>query len=181
MKIKLFLQRLSSLVFLSVGATFYLTQLSSAQSEPSTVYFCGSSDGLPTTMYQTGTYPETPLIRWKYDGFGNWSPQRRCEEVARRFQQFDKEGALEFVTSGVVNRLPVVCAVSQQGEVCNDQQNSDRVLFTLEQGRNPNDAIQAIFNVAGILDNNDPRSMINGRLYIDFDKLIDRNRFLYRN
>ncbi|GAB4297618.1 MAG: hypothetical protein Fur0025_35720 [Oscillatoriaceae cyanobacterium] len=159
-----FLPKLAVTALLGLGAAAAFSPPSQAQSPQ---YYCGTSDGAPTTMYSDGTGEPIPLIRWIYDGFGNWSPQRRCEEVSRRFQQYENEGTLEFMTTGRMNGYDVVCVARSQEGGC-----EGRLLFTMPPGRNPKEAVEELLNVAGVHQNNDPRSLVNGRLYIDIDQLI---------
>lgn len=127
MNVSLAVKRCSAAVLLALGTAIACHQPSQAQS--ATRYFCGTSDRVPTTMYQYNTDPPVPLIRWIYNGFipSGWTPQKRCEDVATRFQRFDRERALEYITTGTVNNLQVVCAVRNEGDIC----TRDRVLFTL--------------------------------------------------
>ena len=176
MQLKPLLFRCASI--LSIASTIVIgAQSSEAQFGN---YYCGTSDGLPTTIYQSPEGQKNPLIRWKTTLGQKWDPQTRCEEVSQRFIRFDGENTLAFLTTGTVRNMPVVCAVRQQGEICNDQYNSDRVLFTLPVGRNANEALEQLLGFASTIENGDPRSYYNGRTYVNVDKWILRNRRLYR-
>jgi hypothetical protein len=177
MQIKSFLSKCASGLLVAVSATLLGGQPSQAQTGSG--YSCGSSDGLPTTIYQSPD-DEIPLIRWKTTLGEVWTPQARCEEVARRFERFDREATLEFLTTGTVNKMPVVCAVAREGEECSDSYNSDRVLFTLPVGRNPNEALEQLLGFATAVENADPRTYKNGRTYVNVEKLMRRNLRLYK-
>jgi len=176
MQIKSVLSKCASGVLVAIGAMTVAGQPSQAQT--GTGYYCGSSDGLPTTIYQSPD-DEIPLIRWKTTLGEVWTPQARCEEVARRFDRFDREATLEFLTTGEINKMPVVCAVAREGEECSDSSNSDRVLFTLPAGRNPNEALEQLLGFATVVENGDPRTYRNGRTYVNVKLLMRRNLRLY--
>jgi Circadian oscillating protein COP23 len=164
------LSKFATAALLAFGAVAAFSNSSPAQSSVNR-YYCGTSDGVPTTMYTDGI-ASSALIRWVFTGFRDWPPQLRCEEVAQRFQQYQDEGTLEFITTGHMGGYDVVCVASEYGGPC-----GDRVLFTLPPGRDPNQALQKIFNIAGVYENNDPRSLTpDTRLYIDVDKLIYHRR-----
>lgn len=99
--------------------------------------------------------------------------------MAQRFELFDQGNTLEFLTTGTVNNMPVVCAVATEGEECSNRYNSDRVLFTLPVGRDPNQALEQLLGFASVLENGDPRSYNNGRVYINMSKWMFRNRRIY--
>ena len=164
------LLKCATAALLAFGAVAAFSNSSPAQS-PVNRYYCDTSDGLPATMYTDGE-ANSPLIRWKYEGFGSrWTPQKRCEEVARRFQNYENEGTLEFITTGQMNGYNVVCVARYDGGSC-----GDRLLMTLPPDRDPDLALESLFNVVGVYENNDPRSLHDGRLYIDVDNLIYHRR-----
>ena len=177
MQIKSLLSRLRcAFGVLSITSTIVLGSQSS-QAQVSN-YSCGTSDGLPTTIYQSSA-EEIPLIRWKTTLGQKWTPDVRCRAVAQRFELFDQDNTLEFLTTGTVNNMPVVCAVATEGEECSNRYNSDRVLFTLPVGRDPNQALEQLLGFASVLENGDPRSYNNGRVYINMSKWMFRNRRIY--
>lgn len=174
MQIKSLLLRCAFAV-LSIASTIVL----GSQSSQAQDYYCGTSDGLPTTIYQSSA-EEIPLIRWKTTLGQKWTPDVRCRAVAQRFELFDQGNTLEFLTTGTVNNMPVVCAVATEGEECSNRYNSDRVLFTLPVGRDPNQALEQLLGFASVLENGDPRSYNNGRVYINMSKWMFRNRRIYK-
>jgi Circadian oscillating protein COP23 len=107
-------------------------------------YFsCGTSSyGVPTTFVSTPN-ENIPLIRWvsNYFSQAGYSPEARCQDVSRRFNQFYSQGLLNYVTTGYVNNMPVVCVASDIGGPCTE------VLFTLKPGQNAARTIQQLFDV----------------------------------
>lgn len=135
---------------LSIASTIVLGSHSSQAQD----YYCGTSDGLPTTMFKSsGAEQGIPLIRWKTTLGQEWTPNVRCKSVAQRFNRFDGDNSLEFLTTGTVNNMPVVCAIFGEGQECSNRYNSDRVLFTLPVGRDPNQALDTLLGFGSVVEN----------------------------
>jgi Circadian oscillating protein COP23 len=125
-------------------------------------YFsCGTtSHGTPTTFVSTPS-ENIPLIRWvsNYFTHSGYSPEARCRDVSQRFNRYYSQGILNYVTTGYVNNLPVICVASDIGGPCTE------VLFTLKPGENATRAIQQLFDVrAGA---SGPLYESESRTYID--------------
>ncbi|MGL5134802.1 MAG: COP23 domain-containing protein [Planktothrix sp.] len=130
-------------------------------------FYCDlSSDGIPTTFVKNtrGTFP---VIRWVsriFDDAG-YVPETRCRQVSSKFQQFQKRGLLNYVTTGRVNNQPVICVSNAQDGPCLG------ILFTLKPNQNANRTLQQLFDLranasAGALEES------NGRLYLDLSEYI---------
>lgn len=110
------------------------------------------------------------VMRWRSGQFSSagYSPLRRCLEVSERFNQFYSTGQLNYVTAGLVNGMPVVCATSAGGSC-----DSTNVLFTLNRRNSGNVAgiLQTLFDnragAAGAVVNESTE-----RVYIDMNKLL---------
>lgn len=91
MKYQLFTQMLTGLAIAFTLGTA-ATEPSAAQSKK---FFCGRSDWEPATMVRKNG-ENLPIIIWSNRNFvaSGWTPQRRCEVVSDRFQQYDNEGKL---------------------------------------------------------------------------------------
>ncbi|ERN40046.1 hypothetical protein KR51_00033250 [Rubidibacter lacunae KORDI 51-2] len=106
---------------------------------------CTFDAGLPTTVAHNPSISRAmPIIRWQSQyfaesGFDNLT---RCQQVTARFQQAYARGDLNYITAGVVNGLPVICATHQRG-TC----NHSNVLFTLEPDRNAATTLKELFAV----------------------------------
>lgn len=100
-----------------------------------------SQENLPTTV---AWIPEQKkhrrIIVWKSNYFPNWNPGKRCETVSPKFQKFYDQGTLNYLTNGIVQGYPVICAVATEGDKCNqdnqlfhlkDEQSSEIVIFGL--------------------------------------------------
>ncbi len=88
------------------------------------------------------------IISWKSEDFSQsgYTPLRRCNDVSKRFNDFHASGQLEFLTAGIVNNSPVICA-TKNGGAC-DRTN---VLFTLNRKNRQNAAaiLQTLFDNRG--------------------------------
>ncbi|MBE9039838.1 hypothetical protein IQ235_03400 [Oscillatoriales cyanobacterium LEGE 11467] len=132
-----------------------------AQSEPEDYFFCADDGyGVPTTYISTEG-KNLPLVRWvsHYFAGSGYDPETRCDRVSERFNRFYEAGILNYITTGYVNRLPVVCVSSEIGGPCTD------VLFTLKPGADATQTIQQLFDVrvgqAGPLQESGSRTYIN--------------------
>ncbi len=110
-----------------------------------TKFVCeGGIDGLPTTFAVTSR-GNVPVITWYSDYFssGGYGPQKRCEQVTARFDNFYQTGQLDYITTGLVNGQPVVCATDTNGGACTDK----NVLFTLKPDSDPVATVEQLFNI----------------------------------
>lgn len=87
-----------------------------------------SPEGQPTVMYQPDSQPDQ-LYAWatpRQMG-GGWTPQRRCEEIARRLELYRADGLRELRT-GRENGMDTVCATTDDNPAC-------RIVFTVPPGQ----------------------------------------------
>lgn len=159
----------------AVGATVIFEQPSRAGDA---VFFCemSSSTNLPTTYaYKPSAKPDPiPVIRWdsRYFSRSGYTPLRRCQDVAGRFQKFYDQGLLSNVTTGYVNGLPVVCANSGSG--C----NRNNVLFTLKKGEDAALAVQKLFNLGSAVAAGGTATPLYESSADDNSITIDMNNFI---
>lgn len=166
-----FFQQLTATILLAVGTATALTPPSRAQNNTGVGFYCGTSNGEPATIVKTATKGEVPLIVWAYPGFGSeFTPEKRCQIVTQRFQQYYEEGTLDYVTAERIRGYDTVCVARTQGGPC-----EGRVLFTLPPRQNANNAIEQIFNFSGPYRNNcgvSEASRNGGKVYIDVKSFI---------
>ncbi|MDJ1170141.1 COP23 domain-containing protein [Roseofilum sp. BLCC_M154] len=155
-----------------VAGAAWLTVLGAVVSQPSyaqSVQFqCVIDRGLPTTIAtNTQTGNSIAVIRWlsEYLTASGYDSMRHCQEVSRRFQSARDSGRLDYLTTGIVNGLPVVCATTAGGRC-----DSSNVLFTLKPGQNAADRLQRLFDVRDL--GSGPLYESGGRPYIDVSKLL---------
>lgn len=132
-------------------------------------FICGTSNGAPSTKAVKSDGSQVDVIRWTSDSFGSagWTPQRRCQEVSQRFDQYLKEGRLKYLTTGRMNGLPVICTALRKGGPC------DGLLYTLKPGQNATATLENLLEVR-----NQSRGPINetsSRSYISIDKILNKD------
>lgn len=93
-----------------------------------------------------------------------YSPQKRCQEVSARFQQFFRNHKLNYLTTGTMNKQPVVCVADREGGNCTG------LLFTLKRGSEPNEVLKSLlairFGASGPLNESASRVYINMTEYL---------------
>ncbi|WP_277883400.1 COP23 domain-containing protein [Nostoc flagelliforme] len=142
-------------VFTNLSIIFpSFSQSSPSKSQPAqTTFVCGkkmdqsSGDTIPVTA---AWIPEKRghvyFIGWKSEYFnqGGWTPQKRCEQVTQKFQEFYSQNRLNYISSGKHNGYPVICGVTNLGEIC----NGSNQLFTVRSGSNPDELIRRLMDIA---------------------------------
>jgi hypothetical protein len=132
-------------------------------------FSCSISNGAPATMVETSDGRRVPLIRWTsstFDGAG-WTPARRCQEVSLRFETLRQQGRLNYLTTGRMNGLPVICTAKQAGAAC------DGLLYTLKPGQDPTTTLTRLLDVR--FKARGPLNETPERLYINVNELISGN------
>jgi hypothetical protein len=154
---------LGALVLSGIGT------LVSSPSYASDIRFsCETNGGLPTTVARNVvTGASLPVVKWysEYFSASGYDPVTRCQQVSGRFQTARNSGALNYITAGIVNGLPVVCATSAGGSC-----NQGNVLFTLKPGTDAASTLQRIFDVRDL--GAGPLFEADGSTYIDVNKLL---------
>jgi hypothetical protein len=142
-------KKLFLLILLSSLTCLSLIQPNLAQtSTKKQVYSCIKHNGNPTTVVDTPR-GRIELIVWQsgfFSGSG-WTPEKRCQEIAKRFQKFSDNGTLRYISTGVINKQNVVCVVNRQpgkGYDC----IKDGLLLTLQPQDNPNQVMKELFSSA---------------------------------
>lgn len=131
-------------------------------------FYCGrSNDGVPTTFVKNGR-GNFPVIRWVsrvFDDAG-YVPETRCRQVSSKFQQFYEQGLLNYVTTGRVNRQPVICVSNAKDGPCLG------ILFTLKPEQNANRTLEQLFDIK-VNASAGPLEESNARYYLNLDQFID--------
>ena len=130
---------------------------------------CMDASGVPATVVKTKSGKQVPIIYWKSSTFSGsgWTPERRCREVSMRFQQFHSTDNLEFITTGRMNGLPVICVANSNGGPCAG------LLYTLKPGQNATATLQKLFDVQKKPDGS-PLEETTSRMYVSVDSVIQR-------
>ncbi|AFY81427.1 COP23 domain-containing protein [Oscillatoria acuminata] len=121
---------------IALGAAFTFTEPGQAQAN---CFICqADNNNVPTTYAQTGR-GNVAVIKWASTHFSGsgYTPMTRCQEVSERFNQYNAQGQLEYLSSGRQNSQPVVCA----GSSC----TGNNLLFTLRPNQNAAQVLQELF------------------------------------
>ena len=103
-----------------------------------------------TVVNKPKSKTQTTIISWKPNNyyFGEkWSPEERCQEVAKRFQRIHNRDGLKYLVAEVDTWVPdremnVVCGVKQENAPCDE----DDLLFTLEGKDDPNEVLKSLID-----------------------------------
>jgi Circadian oscillating protein COP23 len=122
------------------GSSLWLTESSQALTA-TTNFVCGKADGVPATVARTKK-GDIPIVIWKSDDLSSvgFTPQVRCHQVSARFQSMYRSGQLKYLTAGVLNNLPVICATTKVNTDCNSQ----NLLYTLKPNSDPQQVIKRL-------------------------------------
>jgi hypothetical protein len=114
------------------GAALSMSTPAQAADVNDAKFLCGTSKSVPATVALTSR-GAVPVILWssQYFNSAGFTPQYRCKVVSARFQQYYKNGMLNYLTTSRLNRQPVVCVATAKGGPCAG------VLFTLKPGSDP--------------------------------------------
>lgn len=123
-------------------------------SDSGTTFYCVNSGGNFATIAERNGTRTAPIFVWRTREFGrDYTPEQRCNLVTQRLNNATAQngGRLRnlLLTTGRVNRLPVVCYVNSDRTGCNSQ----NLLFTLDSrnASNPDAVLQSLlqFGVEG--------------------------------
>lgn len=81
-------------------------------------FVCESDIDPPTTVAFTPDGQNRPFIEWKSDYFEGYPPERRCREVTSRMNEYIRLGSPRYVTTGKINKWPVICVAEKKGSDC---------------------------------------------------------------
>ncbi len=93
-------------------------------------FFCQSNAGQPTVMYQPESQPDR-AYPWAVPSAmgGGWSPEARCQEIAKRLEQYRPDGLVEMATA-VENGMNTICVTTDRAPAC-------RIVLTVPNGQDP--------------------------------------------
>ncbi|WP_156818341.1 COP23 domain-containing protein [Cyanobium gracile] len=130
-------------------------------------FLCSTIGGVPTTVAATADGRSVPVIRWTSRAFDNagWTAARRCQDVSTRFDIYNREGRLKYLTTGRINDMPVICTTTSMGGGC------DRLLYTLKPGQSASATLQNLLDVR--VKARAPLVESNGRTYLSINELLD--------
>ncbi|MEG4841045.1 COP23 domain-containing protein [Microcoleus sp. B9-D4] len=177
------LHSLRSLITASAIAFATTIVASSPTAAQTTGFVCSKSGGQPATILQRPEGGNVTVIKWVSNSFSDsgFDAERRCELVSGRFQQYHKAGMLKYLTTGVINRQPVVCVAHTKGGDCARDLPNNGLLFTIKPGSDARDTLKRLLNLrdrasTNSLNESAPSSRVdlemNDRLYIDMGEYL---------
>jgi hypothetical protein len=156
---------------MSIAPLLSLNSPVEAQSKRN-VYSCINYQGKPSTVVDTDK-GRILLIVWESDFFrgSGWTPQKRCQEVTKRFQEFSDNKTLRYLTTGKIKGQNVICVGKATGG-STYQCIENGLLLTLEgKNDNPNQVLQNLFQATRASNNFLRRS--GNRYAFEFDKFME--------
>lgn len=160
---------------LGVAISSAIALSASAETKTSNTYYCAQLNSSWNTFVNTPR-GRINLINWENAFSPDWTPQKRCSAVSRRFQRFLDQGNLKFIRTGNINQQPVLCVANIRGGSCPD----DNVLVTLKPGTDPEEVLIRLVDfrrsVSGqtlTLSADDPGFYSGGEFYVDVEKFLD--------
>jgi hypothetical protein len=130
-------------------------------------FYCGNYSGVPATLTTSRSGNVVPIILWKSNVFSadGWSPERRCQDVSQRFNTLHNQGALQYLSTGRMNGMPVICAASSKGSGCSG------LLYTLKPGQNASQTLKNLLAVR--IKATGPLTETTSRPYIALNDLVE--------
>lgn len=161
---------LSVLGFYSLVVKIYDANAQNAGVSGAKSYFCGTNNGMPTTMALRPDGRPKPLIRW-VSSLGGLSPKERCERVSQRFKDLMINKGMRIFTPGTYQGSYVVCAVEKVGDPCIPEFN----LFTVRSETEAKQITKALKTIGpyvrGPIEQADPSYVyFDLKDYLDDDK-----------
>jgi Circadian oscillating protein COP23 len=143
MKFKILTRLLTGLV-VSISTIALFCQPSRAGNNS---FFCANVNRQPVTLVRTPR-GNVSLVRWTSNNYFSppWTAQKRCQEVARRFQRNYDNGTLKYINTGTLNGEPVVCAAVNKDDACTNR----TLLFTLKRGSDADATLQRLMDRRGL-------------------------------
>lgn len=132
--------------------------------EKSDVLFtCGKDANGFNATYVSNSRDRRLFVIWKTEDFLDYSPSVRCETATGNFQKAYDSGRFRFMTHGILNEQPTICATSAVGNGC------EALLITLRHRDDEEKALQEMSKV--FLDRSKPFQHAAGDVHEYEDKL----------
>ncbi len=130
------------------------TQRSSSPVTSATRFSCQPLNGQYTVVYQPQSQPGQyfPWAKPVQLG-GGWTPQSRCNEIARRLELYRPDG-LQEMTTGQENGYNTVCVTTEKVPAC-------RIVFTVPPGQDPVSTRDRVFENLTVADSGQQTDAVN--------------------
>jgi hypothetical protein len=150
------------------------SQASSAEQAPR--FVCGNDQGVPATQAVLPDGTKATIIRYVSGAFerAGFSDQKRCEEISARFQYYNEQREIDFMTVGRINGQNVICVTRQEGGDCSRDLKSEGLLITTRPSVNPRTTLTQLIDVrlqaGSALSETEERPYVNTRCLIESGK-----------
>jgi hypothetical protein len=142
-------------------ATLVIAEAPSSSSENDTKFTCQIQGGVASTVASTPAGQRT-VIQWR-ESYYSSSGIDLCKKVSARLETYMSQGILNYITTGRMNGLPVLCTARTEGGSC------EGVLLTFPPGVN---GTQELKNLLGLrVPVSGPINENQGRLYVSRQEL----------
>lgn len=119
-----------------------------------TRFSCQPLNGQYTVVYQPESEPGQYFAWAKPVQLGGgWTPQSRCNEIARRLESYRPDG-LQEMTTGVENGYNTVCVTTEKVPGC-------RIVFTVPPGQDPVTTRDRVFENLTVADSGQQTDAVN--------------------
>ncbi|MEA5602258.1 COP23 domain-containing protein [Nostoc sp. UHCC 0252] len=171
MRLRLVAQRLIKVATASLAAFTTTVSINHPSYAEGTTFYCGKSNGVSVTFARTQNGRKVPMIKWTSQNYFSqeWTVERRCQEVSRRFQRSYDNGTLKYIRTGTLRGEPVVCAATKENAPCTDSS----LLFTLKRGSNAKVTLRRLLNRRGLVAGNVLNESGGDNLNINFDVYLN--------
>lgn len=130
------------------------TAIAQAKTEKQPRFSCQVVNSQHTVMYYPESRPNDPFA-WATPGplGGGWTPQARCTEIARRFEEYRPDGLVELQNSQL-NGYNTVCVTTRENQTC-------RLVFTVPPGQDPITTRNRVFQNVVVADRGEQTQAVN--------------------
>ncbi len=104
-------------------------------------FSCENIQGIPTTLVNT-VQGHKKFINWDSTYFvpSGYTPEKRCLQVTNRLNIFFNQMSDQYIATGTINKLPVVCITQGSGKPC------ESLLYTLKPGQDGEAAVNLLIS-----------------------------------
>lgn len=109
------------------------------------------------------------LIVWESQFFAGsgYTTEKRCQMVSNRFQSFSDAKKLRFLSTGTINKQPVICISDRSGNCIRNG-----LLLTLEPRDNPEQVLKDLFDISARTSGGGISRADRNKTVLDFTRLL---------
>jgi Circadian oscillating protein COP23 len=110
-------------------------------------FLCNEDSSSPATVVKLKDQSDLVVILWKSDFFktAGYDAQTRCKQVSARFEAYNKNKSITYLTTGSLHGQSVICLTSKKDGGCGDGISlSQGLLFTLKPSDSSDEAVESL-------------------------------------